>query len=378
MVAWLLSSSLSTTFVSMMMLSLGGKNGDSSSEAMAVAAGASTTASSHSSDRIIVTGLHRFAVKGLSADTLPQVTFTERGETFPDDRRYALLLDNKAAANNFKPGEWLHKENFLCAFTAPKLLAQLESSYRIINNVPPSSSEQQGDKTEQKHQHQQQGLLTIRERATGIELLAETNLATAQGRLKLGDFLSKRCGQTVTCVTGDSSSTQKKQDFQFGNTSSGVQKNNGNTRTIHMVNENTVQEVSKKLGIDLNPTRFRPNIVFRGPPAWSEFDWIDKCLQVVGSDGRGGGGSSTSSNGGGIHDSDDSSPNGLKMRVISRTVRCQGVSVDPLDDPNLNEVDIPGLLAKHFPQHGPYLGVYAVIESPGTLAVGQELAIVEE
>ena len=48
------------------------------------------------------------------------------------------------------------------------------------------------------------------------------------------------------------------------------------------------------------------------------------------------------------------------------------VSVDPLNL-DLPELDIPGLLVKHFPEHGPYLGVYAVVESGGGLGMGDEV-----
>ena len=43
------------------------------------------------------------------------------------------------------------------------------------------------------------------------------------------------------------------------------------------------------------------------------------------------------------------------------TVRCEGVGIDPLD-PNREKVDVPKLLAKHYPEYGPYLGVYASLE----------------
>ena len=78
-------------------------------------------------------------------------------------------------------------------------------------------------------------------------------------------------------------------------------------------------------------------------PAWGEFAWIGKTL-VAGD---------------------------LRLKVVSKTVRCKGVSIDPLDPENV--LDIPGLLMKHFPEHGPYLGVYCVVEAEGTLSIGDKL-----
>jgi uncharacterized protein YcbX len=97
----------------------------------------------------------------------------------------------------------------------------------------------------------------------------------------------------------------------------------------------------------LSPTRFRPNIVLSGENLrpFSEFDWIGKSIQNC---------------------------SNLRMKVISKTVRCKGVSVDPLNL-DLPDVDIPRLLVKHFPEHGPYLGVYAVVESGGDLNLGDEV-----
>jgi len=49
------------------------------------------------------------------------------------------------------------------------------------------------------------------------------------------------------------------------------------------------------------------------------------------------------------------------MKILSTTVRCEGVGIDPLD-PYREKVDIPKLLAKYYPEYGPYLGVYASLE----------------
>ena len=146
----------------------------------------------------------------------------------------------------------------------------------------------------------------------------------------------------MVCITSNSD----KHDHQFCNTSLGV-KQRGDTRTLHIINANTIRDLSKKIGLRLNPSRFRPNIVIEGPIAWSEFDWIvGKTLQTV---------------------------SGVKLTVINKTVRCKGVSVDPLDPANI--LDIPELLIKHFPEHGPFLGVYAVVDAPGTLSLGDELQL---
>lgn len=78
-------------------------------------------------------------------------------------------------------------------------------------------------------------------------------------------------------------------------------------------------------------------------PAWAEFGWVGRTVAL----------------------------GGVTFAVVKRTVRCEGVNVDPAGG---RELDIPGLLQRHFPQHGPYLGVYAQVVGGGVLRVGDRLA----
>jgi uncharacterized protein len=281
-----------------------------------------------------VDGLYRHACKGLSADRLETVRL-QPGETFPDDRIYALLkVDDANKPSKFDPDhpEWLHKENFLCAFSAPELMAQFESHYnhhtKRLSLYPRSAA-------------------TATDEATTTDqppppLLDSIDMSTPAGRQALADFFTKQSGVPVACVTATDA-----QKHQFGNTSSGWKQKN-DTRTVHIVNAATVRALSKAIGKPLNPTRFRPNVVLDGIPAWSEFEWVtdDKPIQL----------------------------GTAILQVIARTVRCDGVSIDPLDQENV--LDIPKCLIEHFPEHGPYLGVYAVVEEGGDISIGDSVASV--
>lgn len=320
-----------------------------------------------------VTGLYRYPVKGLSEDVLDHVTIASAGETFPDDRRFALLKESKQ--NLWKGGtdgedtNWLHKENFLCTFTAPELLAQYQSSYQIV--FPSSYSTSNDDHNEHgtllsrgspqdgfaADASSVQRMLELRERSTNKVVLHPTDLATEEGRNALAQFLSlQQPGNQddgVVCVTSDKYKKKLVDKHQFGNTSSGVKQRN-DTRTVHIINAATVRDLSSKIGIDLDPTRFRPNIVIDGPPAWSEFDWIDgKSLQAT----------ATNNNDNGV----------LTFTVIAKTVRCEGVGIDP-NNPEQGCLDIPALLMENF-DYGPFLGVYAVIDTAGSVAVGDQLQL---
>ena len=197
--------------------------------------------------------LCRYAVKGLSGDALEKVEFRNVPDRFPDDRRFALLYKDR----EWKKGEWLHKENFLCAFTDPELLSSFQSSYEI------ATLDNGGHETR---------ILNILDRATGNLLKGPLQMNTETGRLELANFLSERSGKKVICV--------ESKDFQFGNTSSGVKQRN-DSRTIHIVNQATVDQFSQRNGITLSASRFRPNIVLQGPVAWAEFDWIGTTIGNV-------------------------------------------------------------------------------------------------
>jgi uncharacterized protein YcbX len=317
-----------------------------------------------------VTNLYRYAVKGLEADSVEQVTITQAGETFPDDRRFALMKTSKMeqywqAPEEDESQKWVHKENFLCAFTAPKLMAGFQSSYKIVSTEPHISRCLPSDAlSTSTDAGTTQRLLEIQNRSTGQHLLGPVDLATNEGQAALAAFLSAQSGQDVTCVSApsksksvDTGSTQH--THQFGNTGSGV-KARGDTRTVHIVNLNTIRALSEKIGVELNPYRFRPNIVIDGPPAWSEFDWVGKNLVVMdNSDG-----------------SDGGKPTGMKLAVIQKMVRCEATLVDPTD-PADPYPEIVKLLVKHFPEHGPYLGVYAVVDQPGSIALGQKFQVVD-
>ena len=49
------------------------------------------------------------------------------------------------------------------------------------------------------------------------------------------------------------------------------------------------------------------------------------------------------------------------------------VAPDPLADVGISNLDVPALLQKHFPQHGPFLGVYAQVVGGGAVRVGDRL-----
>ena len=212
-------------------------------------------------------------------------------------------------------------------------------------------------------------LLTVWNRKSGRSsspLLGPVNLSSSHGREVTSQFFTTLCGRKVICVVAkQSTELSEKHTHQFGNTSSGVKHNKGDTRTLHIINENTVRQFSNAIFDDrmdhrkLTATRFRPNIVVDNLEPWAEFDLVGKTMELVPI--------TTTKK---LDYTVPTTP--LKIRIVSRTVRCAGVGIDPLH-PEQGVLDIPQLLMEHYPEHGPYFGVYAVVEQNscgGTISVG--------
>jgi uncharacterized protein YcbX len=274
-----------------------------------------------------VLALSRYAVKGLGPDYLDSIILDSPGAAFPEDRRYALIKTKNRAKFDPNVSEWIFKQNFLCAFTYGEILNHFVTKY--------------DDETKE---------LTVWKRNNAgqksDQLLGPVNISTTAGQEKVASFFEEKCGEPLSFVTSNSS----EHTHQFGNTDEGFNMR-GDSRTIHIVNAATVREVEKKLGVKLSAEQFRPNIVVDGLEAWNDFDAVGKTMTVSRSDGT------TST---------------LQFEGLTRCVRCPGIGVDPLD-PSKPRVDIPKLLAKHYPEHGPYLGIYVVVTNPGDIQVGDKI-----
>lgn len=113
-------------------------------------------------------------------------------------------------------------------------------------------------------------------------------------------------------------------------------------KVLHLVNLATVRDLSERLGREVDPLRFRPNLIIDGPPAWSELDWVGRDIAAP----------------------------GMTFTVDSRTDRCAATNVDPKT--GRRDMQIPQALQA---MHGNVdLGVYLVARTGGTIAVGDALA----
>ena len=113
----------------------------------------------------------------------------------------------------------------------------------------------------------------------------------------------------------------------------------------------------------LHPSRFRPNIILDGMPAWHEFTLVNRTIRI----------------------------GSCLFKVLKRTIRCDATHVDPQHTIGVDEnaIDVPALLQQHWPEHGPYLGIYAQViaglSSPcdsltkesGTISVGDTVSVLQ-
>ena len=243
------------------------------------------------------------------------------GSGLPNDRAWALLMSSADTQFNPATPVWLHKSNFMCAFNANDVLGEFETSYEDKMDV-----------------------LKVWRRSTGQRRpLLTSRLTDPLGCARVEAFFTKLHGSPVQLVCG----LGPHKGFHFGNTAKGF-KHDPSGSVIHIVNAATIASLSAAVGEPLEASRFRPNIVLQDVPAWEEFDWVGGTITL---------GDAT-------------------LEVLHRTVRCAATHEDPRSGSGAPTLDIPGLLSKHFPQHGPYLGVYARVVSGGSVRVGDAVTSV--
>ncbi len=112
---------------------------------------------------------------------------------------------------------------------------------------------------------------------------------------------------------------------------------------VSLVNLASVRDLGRRMGLVLDPLRFRANVYFDGGEPWEELAWIDRDLRL----------------------------GAVPVRAVLRTRRCAATNVDPAT--GRRDLGIPQALIRHF-RHGD-LGVYVELQGAGTLHTGDLLHI---
>lgn len=193
----------------------------------------------------MITGLYRYPVKGLSADTLESVDLTA-GDGLPHDRRFALAH----TSTRFDPEapQWLPKTSFWMLMRDEKL-AMLQTTY------DPETA--------------------CLEVYRDGKRVSRGRLTDPLGRACLEDFFGAFMGERTY---GKPHIIEAQGDFMFSDHLH---------RVVSIINLASVRDLERVTGQPVDPLRFRGNIYIDGIDPWSEFDWIGDEIAIVPAEGNG-------------------------------------------------------------------------------------------
>ena len=242
--------------------------------------------------------IYRYPVKGLTAEALEEVLLTP-GECLPHDRRFALAQGEFA----LRPGR-------------PRLAA--EAPFRLPDgNARLALLHSAFDpKT---------GMLAIRP-PDAPPLLASTR--TEAGRAEIAAFLAGFLGE-------EARGTPRFVEAPGHNFTDVA------TKCVSIIGLSSLHALEQKVGMPLDPLRFRANIYVSGATPWAEFDLLGQEVLL----------------------------GGARLRVFKRIVRCPATEVNP--ETAERDAAPPKWLREHFGHAD--LGVYAEVLEGGRIAVGDAL-----
>ena len=107
---------------------------------------------------------------------------------------------------------------------------------------------------------------------------------------------------------------------------------------ISLVNMASIRDLSQKMGVELDPLRFRANVYVEGWPAWAENQWTDKRLML----------------------------GWAQAQVFKPIVRCAAIHVDPTTAER--DLDVTKALFDNYGHLN--CGIYVRITAPGALGLG--------
>ena len=237
--------------------------------------------------------IYRYPVKGLSAEPLPCADL-QPGETLSFDRAYAI----ENGPGRFDPFHPRHvpKVNFLMLMRNERL-ATLQTRF-----------------DEETHT-----LSIVRDGAR----VAEGCLATPTGRAIIAQFFAE--------YMKDDLRGPPRVVHAQGHSISDV-----SAKCLHIVNLASIAELERVIGQPIDPLRFRPNLVVTGAPAWAEFGWLGRKIEIA----------------------------DAELSVFERTERCAATSVDPAT--GRRDLDLPAILMRNW-GHSDF-GVYARVTRAGRIA----------
>lgn len=249
-----------------------------------------------------IESLFTYPVKGFSPMPL-ETARLEKGGTLPADRAYAV----SNGPLDFDPEipAYLPKVNFLCLMRNERMAA-------YNTHLDPAT-----------------GHFAIKQENQTV--LAE-NIRDPDGRLRIESWIAAAFAHEL--------SGPPKILHANGHTFSDYA-----DRVVHLINRASLRDLQSRMPVELNPARFRANIVVDGIPPLAELDWIGATLRA----------------------------GDTALEAIARTKRCAATNVDP--ETGMRDAAIPRTLLSHY-GHSDF-GIYLKVAAAGTLTVGDILEITE-
>lgn len=213
-----------------------------------------------------VVALNRYPVKGLSPEALPRIDVTTQGG-LPFDREWAIALGNTEFDEEHPVAK---SKAFFLTVMRFEALAALRTAY-----------------------DHDSGMLTIRGHREAGDL--EADLSTIAGREAVATFFETLLGAQAT---RGRPRLVRAAGHKFTDVSVASPQM---MRSLSLINLDSVSELSKRCGFDLDPVRFRGNVMVSGIPAFSELEWLGQAVRIGTAD----------------------------FSVVRRTKRCAAINVDP-------------------------------------------------
>jgi uncharacterized protein len=172
-------------------------------------------------------------------------------------------------------------------------------------------------------------LLTVRRDG---EVVAQGNLETAEGRAAIEGFFAAHFAEELKglpkVLTGG------------GHSFSDVAR-----KVVSIINLDSIAAIETMVGAAVHPLRFRANLYVRGWPAWHEAGLLHQRLAI----------------------------GAARLKVVKTITRCAATNVEP--DTAARDLDIPAALMRALGHNE--CGIYAEVVAPGTISLGDTIAVEE-
>ena len=250
----------------------------------------------------------RYPIKGLSGENIEKIIL-EKNQVLPGDREFAFSRSHVTYDRN--DPVYLRKSNFL-ALVKEEKLAKLETKFdpktrRLTINLD--------------------NKVIINE-----ILLKEENIKKVeiffQNYLNLGIDNKPKLVQGIK-IQNNNNLTHSFSDIP--------------DKAVSIINLNTINELEKNIGKNINPSRFRANFLIDKGNPWEEFNWIGKKVSV----------------------------GECVLEVFKRTQRCAATNVNP--ENAVRDINIPNEINTHYGHFD--LGVYARVIKTGLVSISDKLYI---